>query len=144
MLNIVDMATRYQVCVPLWTDAKNASIGYRRYWKRWAGSPIKVWTDAGPEFGEYFTAALEGDGSWHEVTASHSPWQNGVVERHGGAWKTAFHKALLGVMVESKMEVEELCDQVTQAHNTMTRKGGHSPSQHVLGKSRESQEKSSW
>ena len=36
-------------------------------------------------------------------------------------------------MLESKNEVEELCDQVTQAHHTLTRKGGHSPSQHVFG-----------
>ena len=135
MLNVVDMATRYQVCVPLWkgVDARCARVAYRRYWKRWAGSPVKAWTDAGPEFGEYFTSALEGDGTWHEVTASHSPWQNGVVERHGGAWKVAFNKALLGLVLESKMEVEELCDQITQAHNTMTRKGGYSPSQHVFG-----------
>ena len=135
LLNVVDLATRYQICVPLWkgVDARSARVAYRRYWKRWAGAPVKAWTDAGPEFGEYFTSALEGDGTWHEVTASHSPWQNGIVERHGGAWKVAFNKALLGVVLESKMEVEELCDQITQAHNTMTRKGGYSPSQHVFG-----------
>ena len=64
------------------------------------------------------------------MTASHGPWQNGIVERHDGAWKVAFNKALLGVV---KMEVEELCDQITQAHNTMTTKGGYFRKSHVFG-----------
>ena len=34
---------------------------------------------------------------------------------------------------ESKWEVEEVIDQVSQAHNSMVRKDGFSPNQHVLG-----------
>ena len=62
------------------------------------------------------------------MTAAHSPWQNGMVERHGGTWKLAYQKASLGVVLESKMEAEELFDQITLAHNVLTRKDGHSPS----------------
>ena len=135
LLNIVDMATRYQVCIPMWKgiDAKRTRVAFRRYWKRWAGSPVKVWSDGGPEFSEAFSNGLEADGVWHEVSAAHSPWQNGVVERQGGAWKDAYNKAVLGVNLESKMEAEELFDQLTLAHNTMTRRDGYSPCQHVLG-----------
>ena len=135
MLNVVDAATRYQMVVPMWkgADAKRTRVAFRRYWKRWAVAPVKVWTDGGPEFSEHFTCAMEADGTWHETTAAHSPWQNGMCERHGGAWKEAFNKALLGVVLESKMEAEELFDQLTQAHNTLVRRDGYSPSQHVLG-----------
>ena len=37
------------------------------------------------------------------------------------------------VVPESKWEVEEIIDQVTNAHNTMARKDGYSSNQHVLG-----------
>ena len=32
-----------------------------------------------------------------------------------------------------ELKFEELCDQVNAAHNSLTRKDGFSPSQHVLG-----------
>ena len=57
----------------------------------------------------------------------------GLCERKGGAWKSAFQKTLLESVPESKWEVEELCDEVTQAHNSMIRQHGFSPNQHVLG-----------
>ena len=87
LLTIVDCATRYQVGVRMGKgiDARRTRVAYRRFWKRWAGAPIKGWIDGGPEFAEAFMAALETDGTWHEMTAAHSPWQNGIVERHGGA-----------------------------------------------------------
>lgn len=40
---------------------------------------------------------------------------------------------MLEVDPQSKEEVEELCDQLNCAHNTMTRIDGFSPHQHVLG-----------
>ena len=52
----------------------------------------------------------EADGSFHETAAAHSPWQNGVCERHGRTWKLAFNKAALGFVLESQMEAEELFD----------------------------------
>ena len=79
ILNVVDEATRYQMCVPLWKgfdfDVSKVRVAYRRYWKRWAGVPVKAVTDGGPEFGEEFSVALQQDGTLHEVTAAHAPWQ---------------------------------------------------------------------
>lgn len=96
-LNIVDMATRYQVCIPLWKgiEIKQVRKAYRRYWKRRAGVPKAIVSDGGPEFGAAWTDHLAGDGTEHCVTASYAPWQNGVCERLGGAWKVAFAKAAL-------------------------------------------------
>ena len=134
-LNIVDSATRYQVVVPLWkgANAENVRQCYRRYWKRWAGPPVRVWSDGGPEFQGIFTNLLGSDGTIHEMTGSYSPWQNGMCERLGGVWKEAFRKAVLEAVPDGRAEIEELCDQVNAAHNSLTRKDGFSPSQHVLG-----------
>lgn len=135
MLNSVDAATRYQMVIPLWKGAKAEHVRkqYRRSWLRWAGPPIRLWSDGGSEFGDPFSSLLEHDGMQHEASAAWSPWQNGVVERHGGIWKTAFHKTLLEHVPNAKREVEEICDHVTGAHNSLIRKDGFSPAQHVLG-----------
>ena len=129
MLNIVDMASRYQLCIPLWKgfEIKHVRKAYRRYWKRWAGSPKNLLSDGGPEFGAQWTEHLANDGTEHSVTAASAPWQNGVCERKGGSWKIACGKACLECEPSTKEEVEELCDHVTAAHNSMTRHDGHSP-----------------
>ena len=106
---------------------------FRRYWKRWAGAPKTIVSDGGPEFGAGWTDHLAGDGTEHAVAAAYAPWQNGVCERLGGAWKVAFSKSMLECDPQSKEETEELCDQLNCAHNTMTRVDGFSPHQHVLG-----------
>ena len=63
--------------IPLWKgfSVEKMRVAHRRYW---------VLADGGPEFGELFTNTLQQDGSWHQVTAPHSPWQNGMCERQGG------------------------------------------------------------
>ena len=135
LLSIVDMATRYQVCIFVWKgiEIKHVRQDYRRFWKRWAGSPKALVSDGGPEFVAAWTDHLAGDGTEHCVTAAYAPWQNGVCERLGGAWKVAFAKAVLEIDPRTKEETKELCDQLNCAHNTLTRIDGYSPYQHVLG-----------
>ena len=136
LLNLIDVASRYQVCVPLWKglEVKKVRDAYRRYWKRWAGPPKTLLTDGGPEFSTQLTDHLSYDGTEHELTAAHAPWQNGICERAGGSWKNAFEKAMLETDPKSKQEVEELLDNINHAHNQFIRYDGHSPMQHVLGR----------
>lgn len=123
MLNVVDAATRYQMVIPLWKGARAEQVRkhFRRSWLRWAGPPIRLWTDGGNEFGEPFASMAESDGTQHEVPAAWSPSQNGIVEKHGGIWKTVFRKTMLEHVPNAEHEIEELCDHVTLAHNTLTR-----------------------
>ena len=57
MLNIVDAASRYQICVPLWKgiEVKHTRKAYRRCWKRIFGPPRRMISDGGPEFSEDWT-----------------------------------------------------------------------------------------
>ncbi|CAE7838462.1 GIP [Symbiodinium sp. CCMP2592] len=93
-LNIVDEATGFQMCVPLWKgmQAKNVRNSYRKNWKRWAGPPIRLFCDGGKEFEGEFEHGLSLDGTF------------------------------------------ELVDQINNAVNSMTRKDGYSPFQHVFGR----------
>lgn len=136
MLNIVDEATGFQTVAPLWhgAQASNVRSCYRKYWKRWAGCPRRVLADNGKEFEAEFAQGVESDGSFLDTTAAMAPHQNGMAERRGGVWKEAFYKTVLAVSPSSKSEVEEICDQVTFAVNTLPRVDGFSPHQHVFGK----------
>jgi IS30 family transposase len=64
--------------------------------------------------------------------ASESPWQNGLVERDGGLWKEVFLKGFEDCQPRNKEEVNDLCDRTNQAKNSMPRKSGFSPYQHVF------------
>ena len=135
-LNIVDEATGFQLCTPLWKgmQAKHVRNAYRKTWKRWAGSPIRLFCDGGKEFEGEFEHGLSLDGTFGDVSAAYSPWQNGMVERKGDVWKTAFAKAQLETQPRTKQEVQELVDQVNNAVNSMSRVQGFSPYQHVFGR----------
>ena len=136
MLNIVDEATGYQTVAPLWhgAHAPNVRSCYRKYWKRWAGCPRRVLADNGKEFEAEFAQGLDSDGSFYDTTAAMAPHQNGMAERRGGVWKEAFAKTVTAVSPSHKTEVDEICDQVTFAVNTLPRIDGFSPHQHVFGK----------
>ena len=135
MLNILCEGTGLQVCVPLWkgAEAKHVRSAYRKGWLRWAGVPKKVTTDGGTEFDAEMHEGLEYDGSYVSKIASEAPWQNGRCERHGGLWKDVFQKGFEGCQPRNKYEVNELIDKTNQAKNSMVRKHGYAPYQHVFG-----------
>ena len=135
MLNILDEGTGLQLCLPLWKGARASEVrkSYRKNWKRWAGVPQKILTDGGPEFDGEAQEGFDLDGSYTEKTAAYAPWQNGAAERYGGIWKTVFAKAFEENQPRNKKEVNELIDQVNVARNSMTKKNGFSPYQHVFG-----------
>ena len=135
-LNIVDEATGFQMCVPLWKgmQAKFVRNAYRKNWKRWAGAPIRLFSDGGKEFAGEFEHGLTLDGTYGDTSAAYSPWQNGLVEKRGDIWKTAYAKAQVEVRPRNKQEVQELIGQVNNAVNSMTRKDRYSPNQHVFGR----------
>ncbi|CAE7298082.1 GIP [Symbiodinium sp. CCMP2592] len=135
-VNIVDEATGFQLCIPLWKgmQAKHVRNAYRKNWKRWAGAPVRLFCDGGKEFEGEFEHGLSLDGTYGDTSAAYSPWQNGLVEKKGDVWKTAFSKAQIETRPRNKQEVQELVDQVNSAVNSMTRKDGYSPNQHVFGR----------
>ena len=133
MLNVFCEGTGLQVCVPLWKGAKAFEVrkAYRKYWLRWAGVPVRVLTDGGNEFEREAQEGFDRDGTFVDKTAAFSPWQNGACERHGGEWKKIFQKAFDETQPMNKLEVNELIDRVNNAKNTMQRRHGYSPMQHV-------------
>ena len=135
-LNMICEGTNFQVVVPLWKGikAEETRKAYRRFWKGPFGSPLRVHTDGGSEFEGKFQEGLMLDGTSDERSAAFAPWQNSLVERHGGSWKSMFFKVSKSCVPENHEEIEEIFEQVNVAKNSMINKSGYSPIQRVYGK----------
>ena len=135
-LNIICEGTNFQVVVPLWKGIKSEETrkAYRSHWKGPFGAPLRLHTDGGPEFEGKFQEGLMLDGTSDERSAAFAPWQNSLVERHGGSWKSMFYKVSKSCVPENREDIEEIIEQVTVAKNSMINKSGYSPIQRVYGK----------
>ena len=66
-----------------------------------------------------------------KMTAAHSPWQNGTIERHHATCDYIFEK----IMAENpKITPQEAVDQAAFAKNSETNQSGFSPLQLIMGK----------
>ena len=68
------------------------------------------------------------------VTAAESPWQAGINEANGRAFKMFFKKMLDSTQPGDKGEHEECVDATVLARNVLLRTHGFSPYQHVFGR----------
>lgn len=135
MLNILCEGTGLQMVVPLWKGASSDQVrkAYRKFWLRWAGSPKRVHTDGGPEFDGSCQTGFDRDGSHVTKSAAEAPWQNSRCEKAGGLWKDVFYRACEDCIPRTREEYNELFDKVSEARNSMMRKHGFAPYQHVFG-----------
>ena len=135
-LSVICEGTNYHLAFPLWNNktALETRRAYRRGWKAVFGSPIRCFSDGGPEFEKEFHEGLMLDGTMDERSAAYSPWQNGLCERHGQTWKHMFSRCVEHETPQSRDEIEEIVEQVCVAKNSLVRKDGFSPSQRVFGK----------
>lgn len=110
--SVICEGTNYHVVVPLWKGktAEETRRACRRGWKSPFGSPIRLFTDGGSEFGGVFQEGLFLDGTADERSAAYSPWQNSLIARHGQTWKSIFHKVCNTVIPSSVDEIEEVFD----------------------------------
>ena len=129
--------TLFQTTIPLWsgTTALDVRRAYREGWQRWARDPKQVVLDpAGEKLHDIFLDPLELNSVETEVTAAESPWQAGITEANGRAFKMVFKKMLDSTQPGDKGEYEECVDATVLARNVLLRTHGFSPYQHVFGR----------
>ncbi len=104
-------------------------------WLRPFGLPEVVQTDGGGEFRFDFERHLEQCGCLHVVSDSHSPWQNGRVERHGGWLKQRLEQEVQSGQstVSNLEELEILVTSLVSHKNRYFHRGGYSPYQLTFG-----------
>ena len=93
VFSIIREGTNFHVAFPLWggRTATETRRVYRKHWKAVFGSPVRLFTDGGPEF-EGNQEGLQLDGAADDRSAAYAPWQNSLIERHGQTWKSMFAK----------------------------------------------------
>ena len=138
VLIIVDQLTRVCVCVP--TKDKTAITAARIFCDRWLAffpSPTFLITDGGTHFKcELFKEITNIRGFEHHITAPHSQWSNGRVER----LNRVFLNAMRGLLASKGVEVKRWPNWVPAVQEEclnkvmrVTARGGKTPMQLLTG-----------
>ena len=139
-LNVICQGTTFQVVTVLgdtFANPTSAAVleALNASWFSWAGYPeFGIMTDRAKYFLADVAEDLAGHGCYVESAAKASPWQLGQVERHGAIWKSTFRKTVWSNQVAGRAEIMMVTAATNQAKNSLSRKGGFSPAQWVLGR----------
>eukprot|EP00438_Fugacium_kawagutii_P013250 Skav234490 [mRNA] locus=scaffold3731:121116:128177:+ [translate_table: standard] len=132
-LNVVDVASTYQVVLPLKsTKAEEAAEVLSAGWFRWAGVPRCIVADLDSAFKGDFLNIMDQRAILVKNAAGQAHWQNGVAERHGETWKWIWAKLVEEHLVTDD-ELEEAVAAVCDSKNQLRNKDGYSPRQWVFG-----------
>ncbi|KAL5272502.1 hypothetical protein ACHWQZ_G000641 [Mnemiopsis leidyi] len=131
LLHLVDTVTRYSVAAKIISkEAKEIIDKIFKHWIAIFGTPVTFISDNGGEFvNDAFNQACSVLNIRIKTSPAHSPWCNGLVERHNG---------ILGGMIKSlledlKCEPEIVIAWAVNAKNSLTNTYGFSPHQLVFG-----------
>ena len=85
LVNILDLAAGFNLGILLKDkSAKAVSEAFKAYWLSWAGPLGRVVADQGKKSFCVFFEFMRQPGIRFKLIALAAPWQNGMVERHGG------------------------------------------------------------
>lgn len=132
-LNIVDIASTYQVVVPVQsTKSKELARAMLDGWISWAGAPKHLLVDLDSGFRDQFLQLMDNRSIMVRCAAGQAHWQNGVCERHGSTWKSIWSKLVEELQVVDA-ELHEAIACTNDAKNQLRNKSGYSPRQWVFG-----------
>ena len=132
-LNIVDMASTYQVVLPLTsTTSQEVSRAFVDGWIAWAGAPRLILVDLDSAFKDQFLELMDQRSVVVRCAAGQAHWQNGLAERHGGVWKAIWDKMCEDLSIGDK-DLREGAAAVSDAKNSLRNRSGYSPRQWVFG-----------
>ena len=132
-LNMVDVASSYQVVVPL-ENRKSETVAkaFYAHWVSWAGVPGRLVLDLDTAFADSFQDLTSQDGIAMRAAAGQAHWQNGVAERYGDSWKDIWKK-VCNEHIVCDHEIWDAMGAVSDARNSLRNRAGFSPRQWVFG-----------
>ena len=134
-LNIVDLATRFNICFPMPSKMPDDVLSaHEMVWINWAGPMNHLTSDMGGEFEGELCDFMGAHVVRQYFTASEAPWQNGLVERNGGIWKAAARKAIKDIGARGFVEMRRLASMVNWAKKARLNSSGYSSAQWVIGR----------
>ena len=132
--NIVDLATGFQILAVL--DGPSSTECAEKlwlWWVLWAGPPKTIVSDLGMSFRTAFQMMVERYGASNRTTPIESPWQIGMVERHGGVIGEIIAMIVHSSNVCGEKEMILTSIAATAAKNRRPGLHGHSPRSAVFG-----------
>jgi len=127
-LNILDLATSFNVIVLLPNkSASEVAAAYKWAWLTWAGIPDKIVTDKGREFFGDFQEVQALLGVKFKMIPVEAPWQNGMVERHGGVMGDIIAAIVSETGAMGFTHMRDVCLHASMAKNRRPGKTGYSP-----------------
>eukprot|EP00971_Amphidinium_carterae_P159289 3157789-Amphidinium_carterae.1 len=137
-VSLVDAASSYHIAILLKTrQAEHVASKVLKHWIMHYGCPRAVVHDLGGEFGGAFVQLLEALSIPSRVTAAHSPWSNGFIERQGGILSFLLSGVLWEFQVETKPDLKLALAAACAAKNAQLRRCGYSPESYVFGRALE-------
>ena len=128
-LNVVDLASTYQVVIPLpSTKADDVGRALCTGWFRWAGVPKQLLVDLDSAFKGDFLTMMDERSVLVRSAAAQAHWQNGVAERHGESWKVIWAKLVEDYLIIDA-EIDEAIAAVCDSKNSLRNRSGYSPRQ---------------
>ena len=135
-LHIVDAASRFHA-VRLLDNKSSAAVidALEDIWLSWAGPPVTMVVDVGPEFvSDEFADWQETHGIAPYVIPIEAPHQNGAVEIQGGILKMRLAKICAEHSVTDRAGLKSALSAARYAGNSEIDDSGFSPMQWVLGR----------
>ena len=132
-LNMVDLASTYQVVVPI-ENRKSETVAqaFYRHWISWAGVPGRLVLDLDTAFQDSFWELTSDHSISMRSAAGQAHWQNGIAERFGQSWKDVWRKVCKHQGVGDK-DLHDAAGAVSEARNSLRNRSGFSPRQWVFG-----------
>lgn len=132
-LNMVDLASTYQVVVPI-ENRKSDTVAQAsyRHWISWAGVPGRLVLDLDTAFQDSFWELTSDHSISMKSAAGQAHWQNGIAERFGQSWKDVWRKVCKHQGVGDQ-DLHDAAGAVSEARNSLRNRSGFSPRQWVFG-----------
>ncbi|CAK0857899.1 unnamed protein product, partial [Prorocentrum cordatum] len=133
-LNCVDFATKFSCLIMLENPSSaEAARMFMTKWCAWAGVPIVCHSDNGSEFRKDFASYAESVGITMRVVPTESPWQHGLVERHGAVSNDIVRAIVDECTIQGPAEMELAIAAANICKNRRVDPSGYSPRMRVFG-----------
>ena len=133
-LNILDLATTFNVFVIVPNKLPGTiADAFKWAWMNWAGAPDKIVVDRGREFYTDFQEVAQKIGAKFRMVPTEAPWQNGMVERHGGVLGDIVQATVMETGAIGADQMTDVCLHASMAKNRRPGKTGFSPRTLIFG-----------
>ena len=106
---------------------------FKQYWLSWAGAPTKIVADQGRGGFSDFTRCAKYLGAAFKMQGLEAPWQNGMVERHGGVLGDIIEAVVQETSPVGFTQMSDFCLHASMAKNRRPGRSGFSPRALVFG-----------